>query len=110
MPKFIFLYRGEPTDMSTRSPEQVQEEMDRWGAWMGKVGSALVDGGAPFGAGTSVVDDGTETSAVGLTGYTIVETDDLAAAIALTDGHPFLRDGNGDYAVDLFELVDMDGL
>lgn len=111
MPKYMFLYRGEATDMSSLTPDDVQAEMDRWGAWMGKLGPALLDPGAPFHSEVkaSVVDDGTEAATAPLTGYGIVEADDLEAATALTDGHPFLRDGTGDYAVDVFELVDMTG-
>ncbi len=58
-------------------------------AWMENVGSALIDGGSPFGASTFVRDDGTEGTAGGAIGYSIVEADDLAAAKALTDGLPF---------------------
>lgn len=108
MPKYIFLYKGEATDMSQLTPEQVQAEMDRWGVWMGKVGGALIDPGAPFSTNTSVVDDGTEGQTAPLTGYGIVEADDLEGAKAFTDGHPFLSEGKGDFAIDVFELVDMD--
>ena len=37
--------------------------------------------------------------------YSIVEADDLAGAQALTGGHPYLSEGKGDYAIDLFELM-----
>lgn len=107
MPKYIMLYRGAATDMSQMTQEQSQEEMDRWGAWMGKIGPALADPGAPFGEGASVVDDGSDGSPVELSGYTIVEADDMDAARALTDGHPYIREGEGNYAIDLFELIPM---
>ena len=89
--------------------DAVQAEMARWHAWMSGLGPALLDPGAPFGASGSVVDDGSTGSAAGLTGYTIVQADDLAAARSLTDGHPFLAEGKGDYAIDLFELMAMPG-
>lgn len=108
MPRFIYLYKGEATDPSAMSQEQRDAEMERWGAWMGKLGPALLDGGAPFAGGTSVVDDGTTAPTAPLTGYTIVEADDLDAAVAFTDGHPFLRDATGEFAIDVFELIEMD--
>ena len=37
--------------------------------------------------------------------YRTVEADDLAGAQALADGHPYLSDGNGDYAIDIYELM-----
>jgi hypothetical protein len=40
-----------------------------------------------------------------MNGYTIIEADDLAAAKAFTDGLPFLADGTGERAVEIFELM-----
>ncbi|WP_125609569.1 YciI family protein [Specibacter cremeus] len=107
MAKFIYLYRGPATPMSDLTPEQGAERMAAFGAWMEKAGAALVDGGSPFGSSASVRDDGTEGTAGDLTGYTIVEADDLAAAKALTDGLPFLSNSDGKCAVEIFELLPM---
>ncbi len=105
MPKYIMLYKGEATDMADMTEEQAGEVMAKWGAWMENVGSALADIGTPFGPGTSQVDDGTAGTALSLTGYSIVEADNMAAAQALTVGHPYLSEGKGDYAIDVFELM-----
>jgi len=107
MPKFIYLYRGLATAVSDRTPEQDAERQAAFGAWMEKAGAALLDVGSPFGASASVRDDGTEGTAGDLTGYTIVEADDLAAAKALTDGLPFLSGSDGKCAVEIFELLPM---
>jgi hypothetical protein len=104
MAKYIYLYRGATPDLT---PEQGAERMAAFAAWMGKAGTALVDGGSPFGASASVRDDGTQAAAGDLIGYTIVEADDLAAAKALTDGLPFLSDSDGKCAVEIFELLSM---
>ncbi len=105
MAKFIMLYRGEATDMGDMSPEEQQEVMTKWGEWMQRVGPALSDVGAPFGPGASVVDDGSMASPSSMSGYSIVEAADLDAAKALTSGHPYLSEGKGDYAIDIFELM-----
>ena len=105
MAKFIYLYRGPATSMSDLTPEQGAERMAAFGAWMEQAGTALVDVGCPFGASASVRDDGTEGAAGDLTGYTIVEADDLAAAKALTDGLPFLSGSDGKCAAEIFELL-----
>lgn len=105
MPRFMLVYKGEATDMSEMTPEEGQAVMEKWAAWMGKVGSALSDLGSPFGPGKSVVDDGTTGTPLSLTGYSIVEASDLEAAQALTDGHPYLSEGKGDYSIELFELM-----
>jgi hypothetical protein len=105
MAKFIFLYRGHAT--ATRTPEQGAERMAAFSAWMQKAGAALVDVGSPFGTSASVRDDGSEGTAGDLTGYTIIEAGDLAAAKALTDGLPFLSGNDGKCAVEIFELRPM---
>ena len=105
MPKFMMVYRGEATDMAEMSPEAQQEVMAKWGAWMQKVGSAMIDLGSPFGPATSLVDDGSTGTAGAATGYSIVEAGDLAGARALADGHPYLSEGKGDYAIDIYELM-----
>jgi len=107
MPRFIYLYRGPATPMSDLTPEQGAERMAAFGAWIEKLGSALVDVGSPFGTSTSVRDDGTEGTAGDLIGYSIVEADDQAAARAFTDGLPFLSNSDGKCAVEIFELLSM---
>ena len=105
MPQFMIVYRGEATDMSDMSEEEADAVMAKWATWMQGVGPALADLGTPFGPGTSLVDDGTTGTALSLTGYSILEADDMAAARALAEGHPYLSEGNGNYAVDFFELM-----
>ena len=105
MAKFMLVYKGEATDMSDLSEEESNAIMAKWGTWMEKVGPALTDVGTPFGPATSIVDDGTAGTALSLTGYSIIDASDMGAAQALADGHPYLSEGKGDYAVDLFELM-----
>lgn len=104
MAKFIYLYRGQTPDLT---PEQGAERMAAFGAWIEKVGTALVDGGSPFGSSAAVRDDGSEGAAGELIGYSVVEAADLDAAKALTEGLPFLAGRDGSCAVEIFELVAM---
>ena len=48
MTKYLCLYRGPATPMEDFTAEQSAEQTKAWGEWMGRVGSALVDAGAPF--------------------------------------------------------------
>lgn len=105
MAKFLMLYKGEATDMTEMSPEQAGEVMAKWAAWMGKVGPAVADIGTPLGAGSSVLDNSSAGTAGSLTGYSIIEASDMAAAKALTDGHPYLSDNDGLYAIDIYEMM-----
>ncbi len=81
--------------------------MQQWNVWMEKVGSALVDAGALIWSGAAVNDAGKDVAPSALTGYSIVEAKDINAAKAYTDGHPFLTEGKGRFAIEIFELAQM---
>jgi hypothetical protein len=110
MAKYLFLYRGPATPMEDFTPEQGAEQMAAWGAWMDRVGAALVDPGQPIGAGTAVVDDGSKGTPSDQNGYSIVEADSLEAAAAHADKHPFLAEGKGRFQIEVFELLPMPGV
>lgn len=105
MSRFMMVYKGEATDMADMTEEQSNAVMAKWGVWMEKVGKALVDIGAPFGPAASVVDDGSAGAPTAATGYSIVEALDLESAKKLTMGHPYLSDGDGRFAIDIYELM-----
>ena len=107
MGKYLYLYRGPATPMEEFTPEQSAEQMKAWGDWMGRAGSAVVDGGAPFGARTAVADDGSTGTPSDQNGYTVVQADSLEDACKLLDQHPFLSEGKGRFSVEVFELVPM---
>jgi hypothetical protein len=105
MARFMMVYKGEATDMADMTQEQTEGVMEKWAIWMQGVGEALSDIGTPFGPGSSVVDDGSSGTAASLTGYSVVEADNMSAAEALADGHPFLAEGQGNFAIDIYELM-----
>jgi hypothetical protein len=107
MAKFILLYKGPATPQADITPEVGEQLTQAWDAWMGKVGEALVDGGAPFAVSTAVAGDGSTTSASDLNGYTILEAPDIDAAKALCGGNPFLDDGTSNFVVEIYELGTM---
>ncbi len=107
MAKYMLTYRGPATPASEMTEDKVQEIMQAWGAWMGGLGERMVEAGSPFGGRATVRADGKPDEAADLTGYTVVEADDLDGAAALCDGHPFLSDGSDRFFVDIFELVEM---
>ena len=86
MPKYVLTYHGEMNmeDMPT-DPAAIEAVMAEWGAWYESMGSALVDGGAPFGGSTAISASGATAAPAQLSGYTIIEADDMAAATALAD-------------------------
>lgn len=102
MGKFVFAYKGGSTPPSEAEGAKV---MEAWMGWFGTLGAAIVDGGNPFGASTSVRSGGsTGPVSGGLTGYSIVTAPDLASAAVLAGGCPVLTAGG---TVEVYEAHDM---
>ena len=98
MGKYVLAYRG---GGMADTEEAQQAAMAAWGAWFESLGSAVVDGGAPFGP-SAAVGGGEATS--GLTGYSILDAADLANVLKLAEGCPALAAGG---AVDVYEAIDV---
>jgi hypothetical protein len=101
----MLIYRGQASDLSQMSEEQQKAVLDHWQKWIGTVGSALVDVGSPFGGSSGVVDDGTTRQAHALSGYSIVEAASPEDAKKHASVHPFLSEGQGNFGIDIYELM-----
>ncbi len=81
--------------------------MDRWLAWFGELGEAIVDMGAPFAASATIASDGTPSPGSGpdpANGYTIIEASSLHDAVVMAKGCPELSSGG---TVRLYEAAQM---
>ena len=103
MGKYLLVYQGTVDPSAAQGPPD-DAVMQAWTSWGGKVGSALADFGQPTGDRTRVGGSG---DALPITGYSIVEADNLGDARVLCDGHPFLQDAPADFSVDIYELMAM---
>jgi hypothetical protein len=101
MAKFLFVYRGNPEALKTLSPEEMQQVLQKWSAWISEAlrqgwmldaGDALKPEGRVVSA--KVVTDGpfVETKEV-VGGFSIVQADTLDAAAQLAKGCPGLLAG-----------------
>lgn len=105
MTEFILLYTG------GEYPETEAENakiMAAWGAWMGGLGEALVNGGNPFtpqaksiGSDGSVSDGPSGTPA---TGYSIIQADSLSEAVSLAKGCPHWQSGGQISVYETFQM------
>jgi hypothetical protein len=98
MAKYVFVYQGGGGMPET--PEEGEKVMAAWMNWFGQLGEAVIDGGNPFGASTTVGGG----NGAALTGYSIVDAADLNAAADMARGCPIL--GNGG-SVGVYEAVAM---
>lgn len=102
MANYVLVYKG---GGMAATPAEQQEVMAAWGRWFGGLGQSLVDGGNPFsGQASSIDSDGrvTQGASSGLTGYSIVKADDLAAATSMAKSCPVLASGG---TVEVFETI-----
>lgn len=94
MANFVLLYTG--GSMPETEAERAKA-MDAWGAWFAGLADAVVDAGNPFGpAAKKIASDGVVSDGpVGVmaSGYSIVKTDSLNAAVRLAQGCPVLQGG-----------------
>jgi hypothetical protein len=101
--RYVLAFRGGSAPNNERQAIQLR---DAWNAWLGSLGAALVDPGGPFGSAMAVGPDAEITmgSNAGLSGYTIVMADSLAAAAEMAARSPIFS-GDGD--VDVYEALGM---
>jgi hypothetical protein len=102
MANYLYIFRG--GDMAGLSPQQMEENMKKWGAWMGQLSqTGNFKGGDPLGEGGRVVAGKKKSVTDGpfgetkdlVGGYLLVTAASLDAATELSRGCPiFERDGS----------------
>ncbi|MBK7940433.1 MAG: hypothetical protein IPJ87_00900 [Flavobacteriales bacterium] len=95
MKKFLVTYIAPAEEamkmMASATPEQKEAGMKPWMDWMAKCGSALLDGGAPLMPGHAIDPKGNWSgSKRDITGYSILQAENIDAAKKLVEGHPHL--------------------
>lgn len=102
MPKFVFVYHG---GTMPETPEEGERVMAAWGAWFQNMGDAVVDGGNPVSMSKTVTANGVEDNGGPnpISGYTLVNVEDIDAACELAKGCPILEHGT----VEVAEAIEM---
>jgi hypothetical protein len=101
MSEFVYLYRRPA--VSQASPQQMQEQMQRWSAWfkdleqkghLAALGHPLETGGAVVKDKKGTLSDGpyAETKDI-VGGYSLIQAKDLDQAVALATGCPIFEQG-----------------
>jgi hypothetical protein len=100
MSEFLYVYRG--GERPSASPEQMQQVMQKWMAWMKELGDKghIKDPGHPLERGGKLVSGERKTITDGpyaekdlVGGYTLIEAPDLAQAAELSKGCPIFETG-----------------
>ena len=104
MAKYLYVYHG---GKPPASKEEGEKLMDSWGKWFGSLGSAVIDGGNPVGASSTVKSNGNVDSNGGAnpaSGYSLIEASSLDNALEKAQGCPVLASGG---SVEVAEAMDM---
>ncbi len=93
MSKYIIFYRAPMiwTEKPDVTPEDMQAGMQAWMKWSERCGDGLVDFGSPLGEQRLVTPSGSAPSDSDVVGFSMLEADDMDAALALCEGHPHLE-------------------
>ncbi len=92
MPKYMFAYHG---GKAPETPEEGRKVMAAWENWFGTLGQAIVDGGNPVGASSTVTANGVmgDGGANPVAGYSLITAPDMETATTMAKGCPMLEDG-----------------
>jgi hypothetical protein len=104
MSKYVLAYHG--GSMPESEAEQAQV-MAAWGSWFESIGPNVVDGGSPTGQSRTIASDGSVSDGGGanpLSGYSLVNANDLDDATRLAKGCPILESGG---SVEVAEAIEM---
>jgi hypothetical protein len=104
MPKYLLSYHG-----GYFPPEREAETGANWTRWMTTNASVFVDQGGPLEPSRTVGAGGvvSETGEHETTGYSIIEADNIEAAIAIAKGCPQLLPPHENGTVEVAELIAM---
>jgi hypothetical protein len=102
MANFLFVYRGSGEAEAKMTPDEMQQLMQKWGAWIGEAmakgwmvnpGDALTMEGRVVDARKVVTDGPFVESKEIVGGYSVVQADTIDAAAELAKGCPGLLNG-----------------
>lgn len=107
--RFLVIYHA-PVDAMAETvnytPEQLEAGMALWNAWAERVGSRLIDMGAPVSGGKSLTAEGAlSPSTKDVAGYSFIEAEDWEELMDLLMGHPHLAGGNPEATIEVHETV-----
>lgn len=105
MPKFILGYIGNPPKPST--PEEGAAHMGKWKDWAAGLGSAMQGPPSPLKNSKIITAQGVsdDSRTDGLTGFIMLEADNIEAAVKMAQGDPYLDMTGG--TIHLAELMSM---
>ena len=112
MKKFMVIYYA-PAEVAKKMDgatlEQMEEGMKPWMEWAKQVGSGMVDLGTPLGNGKKVTKSGAISADSQVNGYSILQAENIDAAVEMLKNHPHLNWAQG-CEIEVFESLPLPGM
>ena len=109
MKKFLLIYHSQPMTAMAPTPDQVKAMMDAWMVWTTKCGAGMVDLGNPLAPHAHrITGQGAMDITSSESGYTMIQADDMTAAVKMLDGHPMMHQPGSSIVV--HEVTPMPGM
>ena len=107
--RFLIIYHAPMDAMAqtaNNTPEQLEAGMAMWNAWAERLGSRLIDLGAPLGGGKSLTAEGSLTpSTKDVAGYSFLEAENWEELMDLLTGHPHLSGWHPEATIEVHETM-----
>jgi hypothetical protein len=102
MSKFLLVYYGGKMETD---PKKQKESMDLWMKWFAGLGKAVIDAGNPTMPG-KMISKGSAKAIAGevVTGYSIIQADNLEAALKIAKGSPQITAGG---QIGVYSIMEM---
>ncbi|MCF6320698.1 MAG: hypothetical protein L3J32_02890 [Rhizobiaceae bacterium] len=103
MANYILAFHG---GTIPENPDDKAMIKEKWGVWMGQVGEAMTNQGAPLGMSSTVSSSGIsdDGGANPISGFMVVETDSKESAIGIAKTCPHLEFGG---SIEVAEMMKM---
>ena len=93
--------------MATATPEEKAAGMKPWMDWKEKMGNRVLDFGSPLMGAVHLNHDGSDShNQSAVTGYSLIEANDMDDAKSMLKSHPHLQ-WTPDCAIEVFECMNM---
>lgn len=89
MDRFLIIYHGAPGG----TPEEAEQHLGRWGAWLDSLGTAVLDRGSLSHAAVEIKSRllGPKAATSTISGYSVLQAEDFNAAVAVAEGCPIFE-------------------
>lgn len=94
MNRYVVLYQASESvaeRFARATPQETQLGMQAWTDWSARIGSALLDPGAPVANAVTITSAGRTDRKSAIVGMSILQADSLEAALKLVQGHHHLQ-------------------